>query len=115
MAFKSRSRLKSQLDSIAKGFGAPSRSLSLGVASLLDTSVIEVQRTDQNIKYFPVETPSPFMVPLQELIAGVNVIGVRTAGVMTIQIPLRTKEEQVIRVADERGNADSNVITVEVA
>lgn len=115
MAFKSRSRLKSQLNTIAKGFGSPSRSTSEGVASLLDTSVLEVKRTDTNIKYFPVTTASPYMIPLQELIAGVNVIGVRTAGAMLIQLPLRTKEEQVIRVADERGTADSEIITVEVA
>jgi len=115
MAFKSRSRLRSQLNTIAKSFGSPSRSTAEGVGDLLDASVLEVQRVDQNIKYFPVTTASPFKIPLQELIAGVNIIGVRTAGAFTVKLPLRTKEEQVIRVADERGTADSAVITVEVA
>jgi hypothetical protein len=115
MAFKSRSRIKKQIEQIARTFGSASRSTSTGVASLLDAGVEEVQRVDQNIRYFPVESASPYVLPLQDLIAGVNIVGVRTAGAMTVRLPLRTKEEQVIRVADERGTADSDVITVEIA
>jgi hypothetical protein len=115
MAYKSRSRVAKQIQQIARGFGSPSKLVSGGVAGLLDTGVEEVQRVDQNIRYFPVEGASPYLVPLQDLIAGVNIVGVRTAGAFTVKLPLRTKEEQVIRVADERGTADSDVITVEIA
>jgi hypothetical protein len=115
MAYKSRSRLKKQIDRLSKSFGSLSRAGSTGVGSLIDSAVTEVQRVDQNVRYFAVETASPYIVPLQELIAGVNIIGVRTAGPMTVILPLRTKEEQVLRVADERGTADSDVITVEIA
>ena len=68
MAYKSRSRLSSQLNQIARRLGAPSRSLSEGVGELVDASVLEVQRVDQNIRYFPVESASPYVVPLQDLI-----------------------------------------------
>ena len=115
MAYKSRSRVKSKLDGIARQLGTTTRLQAGGVSSLLDTGVSEVQRSDQNVKYFPVESASPYELPLQDLIAGVNIGGVRTVGAFTVKVPLRTKEEQVIRVADERGTADSDNITVEIA
>lgn len=82
---------------------------------MLDTSVEEIQRVDENVKYFPVESASPFILPLPELIAGRNIVGVRTAGAMTVRLPLRAQEEQVITVTDERGTADVDPITIEVA
>jgi len=115
MAFKSRSRLKSTIDAIASQLGPKRPGTVAGVGDLLDASVDEVQLVDDNIKYFPVTTASPFIVPLQQLIAGVNIFGVRTAGAMTIRIPLRAKEEQAITVTDERGTADVDPITIEVA
>jgi hypothetical protein len=115
MAFRQRSRLKRQIDGISKLLGKPSRSTSAGVSQLLDSSVTEVKNTDENIKYFPVDSASPYILPLQELIAGRNIVGIRTAGAMTVRIPLRAQEEQVITVADERGTADVDPITIEVA
>jgi len=75
----------------------------------------EQLRVALNTKYFPITSATPFVLPLQDMIAGVNIVGVRTTGPFTVVIPLRTAEEQVIRVADERGTADSDNITVEVA
>ena len=115
MAFTRRSRLGSQLRGISKQLGVSGRLAQGGVDSLVDTSVREIQRTDQNIKYFPVTGSSPYLVPLQELIAGSNIVGVRTVGAFTVQIPLRATEEQVIIVTDERGRADIEPITIEVA
>lgn len=115
MAFKSRSRLQSQVRGIAALLGRKSRSTTAGVSQLIDSPVVEIQRTDTNIKYFPVTSASPYNIPLQELIAGVNIFGVRTAGAITVRLPLRATEEQVITVVDERGMADVDPITIEVA
>ena len=75
---------------------------------------VEATETFSNNKYFPVETPSPFRLLLPDLIAGSNIVGVRTAGPMTVQLPLGASEEQVIIVSDERGTADVDPITVEI-
>ena len=77
-------------------------------------SIAEVRRTDANNNYLVAEGPSPILVLVTSLIAGSNIIGVRTAGPVTIQLPLEATEEQVITVSDERGTADVDPITVEI-
>lgn len=110
MATQQRSRLQAQINRIAEQTGlSPSQ-----VAAVVDQSVTEVQRVDANVKYFPVTEASPYIVPLHQLIAGSNIFGIRTAGAFTVRLPLRAREEQIITVADERGTADSDPITVEV-
>lgn len=77
-------------------------------------SIAEVRRTDANINYLVAEGPSPIRVLFTSLIAGSNIIGVRTLGPVIVQLPLEATEEQVITVSDERGTADVDNITVEV-
>ena len=77
-------------------------------------SIAEVRRTDANNNYLVAEGASPILVLVTSLIAGSNIIGVRTAGPVTIQLPLEATEEQVITVSDERGTADVDPITVEI-
>lgn len=83
-----------------------------GVARYL--SIAEVRRTDANVNYLVADGASPVLVLFTSLIAGSNIIGVRTAGPVTIQLPLEATEEQVITVSDERGDADVNPITLEI-
>ena len=75
-------------------------------------SIGEVRRTDANANYIVVDGPSPALILFTSLIAGANIVGVRTAGPMEIQLPLEATEEQVITVSDERGTADVDNITV---
>ena len=77
-------------------------------------SIAEVRRTDANTNYLVAEGASPIRVLFTSLIAGANIIGVRTLGPVIVQIPLEATEEQVITVSDERGTADVDNITVEV-
>ena len=77
-------------------------------------SIAEVRRTDANTNYLVAEGPRPILVLFTSLIAGSNIVGVRTTGLVTIQIPLEATEEQVIAISDERGDADIFPITVEV-
>jgi hypothetical protein len=77
-------------------------------------SIAEVRRTDANTNYLVADGPSPILVLVTTLIAGANIIGVRTPGLVTIQLPLEATEEQVITISDERGDADINPITVEI-
>ena len=77
-------------------------------------SVAEVRRTDVNVNYLVAAGASPVLVLVTSLIAGSNIIGVRTEGPVTIQLPLEATEEQVITVSDERGTADVDPITVEI-
>lgn len=78
-------------------------------------SIAEVRRTDANTNYLVAEGPSPILVLVTSLIAGANIIGVRTPGLVTVQLPLEATEEQVITISDERGTADVDPITVEIA
>jgi len=84
-----------------------------GVAQYL--SIAEVRRTDANVNYLVAEEASPIAVLFTDLIAGSNIVGVRTPGPVTVQIPLEATEEQVIIISDERGTADADPIYVEVA
>ena len=77
-------------------------------------SIAEVRRTDANVNYLVADGASPIRVLFTSLISGANIIGVRTSGPVTVQIPLEAVEEQVITVSDERGTADVDNITVEV-
>jgi hypothetical protein len=77
-------------------------------------SIAEVRRTDANVNYIVADGPSPILVLFTSLIAGANIVGVRTAGLVTIQLPLEATEEQVITVSDERGTAEVDPITVEI-
>lgn len=77
-------------------------------------SIAEQERTDANVNYLVADGPSPILVLVTSLIAGSNIIGVRTAGPVTIQLPLEATEEMVISVSDERGTADVDHITVEI-
>lgn len=77
-------------------------------------SIAEVRRTDANTNYLVVDGASPALVLFNDLIAGANIVGVRTAGPVTVQLPLEATEEQVITVSDERGTADVDPITVEI-
>ena len=77
-------------------------------------SIAQVRRTDSNVNYLVAAGASPVLVLLSSLIAGSNIIGVQTAGPVTIQLPLEATEEQVITVSDERGTADVDPITVEI-
>jgi hypothetical protein len=83
-----------------------------GVAQYL--SIAEVRRTDANVNYLVGDQASPIRVLFTDLIAGSNIIGVRTAGPVTVQLPLEATEEQVITVSDERGTAESDPITMEI-
>lgn len=83
-----------------------------GVAQYL--SVAEVRRTDANTNYLVANGASPIAVLFTTLIAGHNIIGVQTAGPVTVQLPLEATEEMVITVSDERGTADVDNITVEI-
>ena len=83
-----------------------------GVAQYL--SIAEVRRTDANVNYLVADGASPILVRFTDLIAGRNIIGVQTAGPVTVQLPLEATEEQVITVSDERGTADVDPITVEI-
>lgn len=83
-----------------------------GVAQYL--SIAEVRRTDANVNYLVADGASPILVPFTSLIAGSNIVGVRTPGPVTVQLPLEATEEQVITVSDERGDADVNPITLEI-
>ena len=84
----------------------------LGTSQYL--SIAEVRRTDANVNYLVAEGASPVRVLFTDLIAGANIIGVRTAGPVTVQLPLEATEEQVITVSDERGTADADPVTVEI-
>lgn len=75
-------------------------------------SIAQQERTDGNINYLIADGPSPILVLVTSLIAGSNIIGVRTLGAVTIQLPLEATEEQVISVSDERGTADVDNITI---
>lgn len=77
-------------------------------------SIAEVRRTDDNVRYLVADGASPIAVLLSTLIAGSNIIGVQTAGPVTIQLPLEATEEMVITISDERGTADVDPITVEI-
>ena len=77
-------------------------------------SIAEVRRTDANVNYLVGDGESPIRVLFTDLIAGSNIVGIRTAGPVTVQIPLEATEEQVITVSDERGTADVDPITIEV-
>jgi len=78
-------------------------------------SIAEVRRTDANINYIVADGPSPILVLFTSLIAGRNIIGVRTLGSVLIGLPLEATEEQVITVSDERGTADVDNILIEIA
>ena len=78
-------------------------------------SIAEVRRTDANINYIVADGPSPILVLFTSLIAGRNIIGVRTLGEVLIGLPLEATEEQVITVSDERGTADVDNILIEIA
>ena len=78
-------------------------------------SIAEVRRTDANINYIVADGPSPILVLFTSLIAGRNIIGVRTLGPVLIGLPLEATEEQVITVSDERGTADVDNILIEIA
>ena len=80
-----------------------------GVAQYL--SVAEVRRTDANVNYLVADGASPILVNLSDLIAGSNIVGVRTVGA-EIQLPLEATEEQRITVSDETGQTDTDPITV---
>lgn len=84
----------------------------LGTSQYL--SIAEVRRTDANTNYLVAEEASPIRVLFTDLIAGANIVGVRTTGPVTVQLPLEATEEQVITVSDERGTADVDPITVEI-
>lgn len=84
-----------------------------GVAQYL--SVAEVRRTDANINYLVAAGASPIAVLFTDLIAGSNIIGVRTPGPVVVLLPLEATEEQVILISDERGTADVDPIVVEIA
>lgn len=77
-------------------------------------SIAEVRRTDANTNYLVADGASPILVLFNDLIAGANIVGVRTLGPVTIQLPLEATEEQVITVSDERGTADVDPITIEI-
>lgn len=83
-----------------------------GVAQFL--SIAEVRNTDANTNYLVADGASPIRVLFTDLIAGANIVGVRTSGPVTVQLPLEATEEQVITVSDERGTADVDPITVEI-
>ncbi len=78
-------------------------------------SIAQVRRTDSNVNYLVAKGASPIRVLFTSLIAGSNIIGVRTLGPVLIQLPLEATEEQVITVSDERGTADVDNITIEIA
>lgn len=90
----------------------PVNTTRAGVAQYL--SIAEVRRTDSNVNYLVADGASPIRVLVTSLIAGSNIIGVQTAGAVTVQLPLEATEEQVITVSDERGTADVDNITVEI-
>lgn len=75
-------------------------------------SIAEVRRTDANKNYLVADGASPILVLVTSLIAGGNIIGVRTPGPVTVQLPLEATEEQVITVSDERGTAGVDPITI---
>ena len=87
--------------------------LTTGSARAQYLSIAEVRRTDANVNYLVADGPSPIRVPFTSLIAGSNVIGVRTAGA-TIQLPLEATEEMVITVSDELGEANTSPLQVEI-
>ena len=84
-----------------------------GVAQYL--SVAEVRRTDANTNYLVADGASPIAVLFTSLIAGRNIVGVRTPGLVEVQLPLEATEEQVIVISDERGESDVDPIYIEVA
>lgn len=60
------------------------------------------------------EISERYDVPLPDLIAGVNIVGIRLAGPHDVYLPLRAVESQIIAVSDERGTADTDNIVVRV-
>jgi hypothetical protein len=85
------------------------------VEGVVSEAIETIQREDENVKYIIADTASPIIIERSDLIDGQTVIGVRTAGAVTVKLPLGAKENQIIAVTDERGTADADPITVQIA
>lgn len=56
---------------------------------------------------------SPYNIPRSRFRLGWNVVGVQTAGAMTIRIPTNLRTRHLVTIKDERNDAGSNPITIE--
>lgn len=69
---------------------------------------------DRNVTYIPLSSPSPIIIKRLQLNRGVNVLGIRTAGAVTVRLPFDARPDQMVAIKDERGVASTEPITLEV-
>jgi len=66
------------------------------------------------VKYLPLDSASPLIIAPSDLVDGLTVIGVRTTGVVAVELPIEANDKQRVIVKDERGTAGTDNITVTV-
>lgn len=64
--------------------------------------------------YVALTGASPIEVLRPWLRRGWNILGVQTAGAVTVRLPFTARKDQIITVKDERGTAGTSNITIEV-
>lgn len=66
------------------------------------------------VKYLPLDSASPIIIQASDLVDGLTILGIRTTGAVSVELPIEANDKNRVIVKDERGTAAADNITVTV-